>query len=69
MNIEAYLDKLVPSSADNNRILRIRAEAYARNPLGMTFVGDGKLAVSQSVPELDCAVTRSRDDLTVVGRE
>ena len=69
MKIEAYLDKLVPSSADNNRILRIRAEAYARNPLGMTLVGDGKLAVSQSVPELDCAVTRPRDDLTVVGRE
>ena len=69
MEIVAHLDKLVPPSADNDRILRIRAEPYARNPLGMTLVGDGKFAVSQSVPEFDCAVTRPRDDLTVVGRE
>ena len=69
MEVVAYLNKFVPASADNDRILRIGAEAHARNPLGVALVCDGKFAVSQSVPELDCAVTRSRDDLTVVGRE
>ena len=35
----------------------------------MPLVGDSKLAVSQCVPELDCAIARSRDDLAVIGRE
>jgi hypothetical protein len=35
----------------------------------MTLVSDGELAVAESIPELDGAVARSRDDLTVVGRE
>lgn len=35
----------------------------------MALVGDGELAVTQGVPELDGAVTGTGDDLTVVGRE
>lgn len=35
----------------------------------MTLVGDGVLAVTEGVPELDGAVARARDDLAVVGRE
>ena len=35
----------------------------------MTLVGDGKLAVAQSVPQLDRAIARAGDDLTVVGGE
>jgi hypothetical protein len=35
----------------------------------MALVGNGILAVAESVPELDGAITRTRDDLTVVGGE
>lgn len=35
----------------------------------MALVGDGVLAVTEGVPQLDGAVTRSRNDLAVVGRE
>lgn len=64
-----YLHELVPASADNDRVLRVGTEANARHPLGVALVGDGVLAVTQSVPQLDCSVAGARDDLTVVGRE
>lgn len=35
----------------------------------MALVSDGVLAVTQGVPELDGTVTRTRNDLTVVGGE
>ena len=35
----------------------------------MTLFGDSKLAVAQGIPQLDCAIARAGDDLTVVGRE
>lgn len=35
----------------------------------MALVSDGELAVTQGVPELDGTVTRTRNDLTVVGGE
>lgn len=35
----------------------------------MSLVGDGELAVSESVPQLDSTVTRSGDNLAVVSRE
>lgn len=35
----------------------------------MALVGNGILAVAESVPELDGAITRTRHDLTVVGGE
>lgn len=35
----------------------------------MALVGDGVLAVTEGVPQLDGAVTRARDDLSVVGGE
>jgi len=35
----------------------------------MALIGDGKLAVAQSVPKLDSAVAGTRDNLTIVGRE
>lgn len=65
----AYLDELVPASGDNDGVLGVGAEANARNPLGVALVGDGELAVTEGVPQLDGAVTRTGDDLTVVGGE
>ena len=69
MDCNAYLDKLIPPSAHDDRVLGIGAESHARNPLGMTLFGNGKLAVAQGVPQLDGTIARARDDLTVVGGE
>lgn len=65
----AYLDELVPAGAHNDRILRVGGESDARHPLGVAFVGDGVLAVTKSVPQLDGSVARAGDDLSVVGGE
>ena len=35
----------------------------------MTLVGNGELAVAQSVPELDCTIPRARYDLAIVRGE
>ena len=35
----------------------------------MTLLGDGELAISQSVPQLDGAVAGSGDNLSVIGGE
>jgi hypothetical protein len=63
------LDELVPAAGDNDGVLGVGAEADARNPLGVALLGDGVLAVTEGVPELDGSVARAGDDLAVVGRE
>jgi hypothetical protein len=35
----------------------------------MSLLGDSELAVTKGVPQLDCSVAGSRDDLSVVGGE
>lgn len=45
-----YLDKLVPAARDDDGVLRVRAEADAGHPFGVALVGDGELAVTESVP-------------------
>lgn len=65
----AYLDELVPASGDDDGVLWVGREAHAGDPLGVALVGDGVLAVTEGVPQLDGAVTRSGDDLAVVGGE
>lgn len=64
-----HLHKLVPTSGHDDGVLRIGAEAHARHPLGVALVGDGVLAVSEGVPQLDGAVTRGGDNLAVVSGE
>lgn len=64
-----HLDELVPASRDDDGVLGVGGEADARDPLGVALVGDGVLAVTEGVPELDGSVARTRDDLTVVGGE
>ena len=66
---KTYLDELVPARGDNHGVLGVGAEAHARSPLGVALVGDGVLAVTEGVPELDGAVTRTGDNLAVVGGE
>lgn len=65
--INAYLDKLVPRARDDDGVLGVGAEAHTRHPLGVSLVGDGELAVTEGVPELDCSVAGTGDDLAVVG--
>lgn len=64
-----YLDQLVPAGRDDHRVLGVGREANARNPLSVALVGDGELAVTEGVPELDGPVAGARDNLAVVGRE
>lgn len=64
-----YLDKLVPAGGDNHGVLGVRAEANARDPVGVALIGDGVLAVTEGVPELDGSVTGTGNNLAVVGRE
>lgn len=66
---KTYLDELVPAGGDNDGVLGVGAEADARNPLGVALLGDGELAVTEGVPELDGAIAGTGDDLTVVGGE
>jgi hypothetical protein len=63
------LDKLVPTSGNDDGVLGVGAEANARSPLGVALIGDGVLAVTEGVPELDGSVTRTGNNLAVVGRE
>jgi hypothetical protein len=63
------LHKLVPARRDDDRSFDGRREANARDPLGVGVLLDGVLALTQSVPELDGAVTSSRHDLTVIRAE
>ena len=67
--METHLDELVPTSGDDDGVLGVGGEAHARDPLGVALVGDGVLAVTEGVPQLDGAVAGSGNDLAVVGRE
>jgi len=63
------LDQLVPTAADNDRILGVWAESHTRDPVAVSLLSDGKLAVTESVPELDGSIARSGDNLSVIGGE
>lgn len=65
----SYLDEFIPASGNDDRVLGVGAEANAGDPFGMSLVGDGELAVTQSVPQLDGPVAGPGHDLAVVGRE
>jgi hypothetical protein len=67
--LKTYLDELVPAGGDNDSVLGVGREADTRDPLRVALIGDGELAVTEGVPQLDGAVTGTRDDLTVVGGE
>lgn len=64
-----YLDDLVPTSRDNHGVRGVGAEAHAAHPLGVAVLSDVELAVTERVPQLDGPVTRTRDNLAVVGAE
>jgi len=63
------LDSAIPAARHNDGIGVIGREAHARDPIGVTILLDGELALSEGVPQLDGLVPRARHDLTVIGRE
>lgn len=62
-------NEAVPANRDNVGVGSVGREADAGNPLSVSLVLDGVFALSQSVPETDGFVARTRNNLTVVSRE
>jgi len=54
-----YLDSLVPTGTDDNGILSIHVELHAADPIGVAILFYGKLALSDSVPDLEGLVSTS----------
>jgi hypothetical protein len=63
------LDKLVPSSGNDDWVGRVRGESNLTDPLGVTILGDVELTFTESVPQFDCFVTTSTNNLTIVWTE
>jgi hypothetical protein len=53
---EKYLNKFIPSSGNNQRILAGRTEPHAADPVLVAVLRDGVFALSQSVPQFDAAI-------------
>jgi hypothetical protein len=64
---QTHLDDLVPAGRDDDGDDGVGRESDARDPLRVAVLGDVELALAEGVPQLDGAVTRGRDDLSVVG--
>ncbi len=69
MLIKSYLNILVPSAGHDDGVLVVRREPDTRNPLSVTLLLDGVLALGQGVPQLDGLVPGARDNLAIIGRE
>lgn len=64
------LDDLVPASRDEGRSLDVGGETNAGDPLLVSILtGEGALALTEGVPDLDGLITRTGNDLAVIGRE
>jgi hypothetical protein len=63
------LNKLIPTTGNDERVSRVRRETNTRNPFGVTIFSDVVLTLTEGVPELDRLITRTGNNLTVVSRE
>jgi len=63
------LQSTVPTGGGEVRVLLDGGVLDARDPIGVVVGLVGVLAISQSVPELEGSVSRSRDNLSVVAGE
>ena len=63
------LDQLVPASGNDDGGTLGRREAHAGNPVLVTVLLNGVLALTEGVPQLHGAIARARDDLSVVSAE
>jgi len=64
-----HLDHLVPTTRYNGRVLGVGRESNTTDPLRVTLIFDGVLALTKCIPKLDGLITRARDNLSVVSRE
>lgn len=64
-----HLHELVPSARNDDGGLSVGAETDAANPLSVTSLLKGVLALTENVPQLDGLVAGSRDNLAVVRGE
>jgi len=62
-----YLDHTIPSSRDDDRVLR--RESNTADPFSVSLILNGVLALSEGIPEFDSLVSRSRNDLSVISGE
>jgi len=51
------LNKLIPTSGDNNWVLNVGGESNTADPLGVSLLINGVLALSKGVPQLDSLVS------------
>jgi len=63
------LNKLVPSTRDDDRVAAAGREFDAAGPEAVVALGDGEFALSEGVPQADGSVSGGRNDLSVVGGE
>jgi len=63
------LDESVPTSRNNDWGRWGWRESHAGNPLGVSILNNGKFAFTKGVPELDSAIARTGNDLTVISAE
>lgn len=63
------LDELIPTTRDNERVLGGRRESDTGDPVSVTLLDHGVLALSKSVPQLDRLITGSGNNLSVIRRE
>jgi len=63
------LDVLVPAAGDDDGVLGVGREPDAADPVAVTLVLDGVLALGQGVPQLDGLVPAGGHDLPVVSGE
>ena len=63
------LDVLVPAAGHDDGVGGVGGEPHAGDPVTVTLVSDGVLALGQGVPQLDGLVPAGGHDLPVVGAE
>ena len=65
-----HLDKLIPTTRNDDRVRRRRGESNAGNPLRVAFLFLNRVfALAQSVPQFNRFISGARDDLPVVHGE
>jgi hypothetical protein len=63
------LNNLVPTTGNDERVGRVGRETDTGDPFRVTIFGDVEFALTKGVPHLDALVTRTGNDLTVIGGE
>ncbi len=63
------LNEAIPTGRHDQGSVKVGREADAGDPLLVAILSDGELALTEGVPQVNGAITRAGDDLSVVGRE